>query len=256
MKSFDNEENEDNEEKSEDINKNNIEEDNQINANQLSNIFVSLPNTNPLTSPIKLPSNRNTLIIPSCIFTLLLYNTNILGKNIGIQYQLDVNQKKTTSKIKSYSENSYKIFSEMSIYKPINNTYDLFNKKLRLVKIKYCFVICFDFTVDLKGKVKFKFLFNTKTFISSITSNIDIIGTVGAGKLIRVEGGLKGNLLNVALTHSVNIGNNICNSKITVSISAGKISTFIKFKLLFIKIAEILIKICDGWSKSFTRSLN
>ena len=259
MKSFDNkenEENEDNEEKNEDINKNDIEEENQINENQSRNLFVSIPNTNPLTSPIILPSNPNTLIIPSCIFTLLLYNTNILGKNIGIQYQHDVNQKKTTSKIKSYSENSYKIFSEMSIYKPINNTYDLFNKKLRLVKIKYCFVICFDFTVDLKGKVKFKFLFNTRTFISSITSNIEIIGTVGAGKFIRVEGGLKGNLLNVALTHSVNIGNNLCNSKVTVSISAGKISTFIKFKLFFIKIAEILIKICDGWSKSFTRSLN
>ena len=66
MKSFYNEENEDNEEKNENINKNDIEEVNQINANQLSNIFVSLPNTNPLTSPIKLPSNRNTLIIPSC----------------------------------------------------------------------------------------------------------------------------------------------------------------------------------------------
>ena len=125
-----------------------------------------------------------------------------------------------------------------------------------MVKIKYCYVICFDFTVELKGEVKFQFLFTTRTFNSSLISNIDIIGTVGAGKLIRVEGGLKGNLLNVALTHSVNIGNNICNSKITVSISAGKISTFIKFKMFFIKIAEILIKICDGWSKSFTRSLN
>ena len=58
------------------------------------NLFVSLPNINPLSSSIKLPSNPNTLIIPSCIFTLPLYDTNILGKNIGLQYQFEVNQKK------------------------------------------------------------------------------------------------------------------------------------------------------------------
>ena len=45
----------------------------------------------------------------------------------------------------------------MSIYKPINNTYDLYTKNFRLVKIRYCFVICFDFSIDLKGNVKFKF---------------------------------------------------------------------------------------------------
>ena len=74
-------------------------------------------------------------------------------------------------------------------------------------------------------------------------SNITIIETFWIRRFIWVKGGLTKNLLlEVDLIHSVNIGNNLSNSNVTICISKGRISYFIRFKILCNNIIEIFLK--------------
>ena len=130
-----------------------------------------------------------------------------------------------------------------------------YNKNIRLLELRYYYIVWFTFRLNLEGFIEFNIRLSSNTLTTSLSTGLDLEGSVGAGIGFRVEGGIRGNLITFTLENSITRYNSWYESYISVNLSGGRISLFIRIVLFNRVKGELSNQIHDGWSKRISKSL-
>ena len=225
------------EKEEEEENKNDWEEENNslLNENKLRNL-------NYFSSPYA--SN-----IP-------LLTTNILGKKLTLIYGSIINSNKAIvqllfscdSKIKKLTE------STLSLEKDGNRKKNSWEKSIPIIELKYYFIVSFSFQINLEGFIEYSMQLRSNALIISFGTGLNIESNVGIGsrKILRIEAGIKGNLITFSLTHSITSKNSY-ESIISSNLSGGKISLFARIVMFRRVRGELSTTIFGGWSNKINQ---
>ena len=184
-----------------------------------------------------------------------MFSTNILGKNLEVIYEINIQSNKATPQLKIYCDYSSKKFadSSLSLARNSNEIKVRYNKNIRLLELRYYYIVWFTFRLNLEGFIEFNIRLSSNTLTTSLSTGLDLEGSVGAGIGFRVEGGIRGNLITFTLENSITRYNSWYESYISVNLSGGRISLFIRIVLFNRVKGELSTQIHDGWSKRIYR---
>ena len=223
-------------------NKNDWEEENKslLNENQLRNLYY-------------FSSSKS--------YSITLFSINILGKNIAVIYEINIQSNKATPQLIISCDWSSKKFadSSLSLARNSNEIKVRYNRNIKLFEKNFFYITWLTFKLNLEGFIEFSIRLRSNTLTTSLATGLDLESSIGAGLFYRVEGGIRGNLITFTLEHSITRYNSWYRSwyesYISVSLSGGRISLFIRISLFNRVKGELSKVIHDGWSKRISKSL-
>ena len=184
-----------------------------------------------------------------------ILNFDILGVDIKLVYNIGL----SGGKIKNYftftsGSNVASIGNTEGKNNNINKT--LASKEIEIAKIPLLPLVSFCLKISYEVKYGLFIEKNFDFFDTTISGNIDAKAGLdfGIGNIVRIDAGVKGNLLSADFTGNIqkNSNGNYYKKYIKMKANSGKFEIYAFGYVLWWKVLDVQLTIWNGWTKTWT----